>query len=233
MLKIKRLKSLTRLVFSRQCFILCALLALIAAGIIFYAQHTIVEATRQRTWNDVHTIPARNVGLVLGAKPGNRYFNRRIDAAADLYHAGKVKWLLVSGDNGKKHYNEPSAMQQALIAKGVPQSAIFCDYAGFSTLDSVVRTHDVFGENRITIVSQQFHNQRAIWLAQQYGIDAIGYNAKDLNNKHGRYTQLREKLARVSALLDAKIFHRQPKYLGPRIVIQPDVSSGCPATPAS
>lgn len=233
MLNLKNLKPLTRFVFSRQCFILCALLALIAAGLIFYAQHVIVDATQQRTWNNVQTIPARKVGLVLGAKPGNRYFNRRIDAAADLYHAGKVKWLLVSGDNGNKHYNEPSAMQNALIAKGVPQSAIFCDYAGFSTLDSVVRTRDVFGEDRIIIISQQFHNQRAIWLAQQYGIDAIGYNAKDLTNKHGRYTQLREKLARVSAVLDAKIFHRQPKYLGPRIVIQPNVNSGCQASPAS
>ncbi|SUH34826.1 SanA protein [Salmonella enterica subsp. enterica] len=117
-----------------------------------------------------------------------------------------MKWLLVSGDNGKKEYDEPSAMQQALIAKGVPEAAIFCDYAGFSTLDSVVRARKVFGENRITIISQAFHNQRAIWLAQQYGIDAIGVNAPDLNKRHGTYTRLREKLARVSAVLDAKIF---------------------------
>ncbi len=70
----------------------------------------------------------------------------------------------------------------------------------------------VFGENHITIISQEFHNQRAIWLAKQYGIDAIGFNAPDLNMKHGFYTQLREKLARVSAVIDAKILHRQPKY---------------------
>ncbi len=131
--------------------------------------------------------PFRRVTWVYcwGARPGNRYFTRRIDTAAALYHAGKVKWLLVSGDNGRKNYDEASGMQQALIAKGVPAKVIFCDYAGFSTLDSVVRAKKVFGENHITIISQEFHNQRAIWLAKQYGIDAIGFNAPDLNMKHG------------------------------------------------
>ncbi len=169
------------------------------------------------------------MGLLLGARPGNRYFTRRIDSAAELYHAGKVKWLLVSGDNGRKNYDEASGMQQALIAKGVPAKVIFCDYAGFSTLDSVVRAKKVFGENHITIISQEFHNQRAIWLAKQYGIDAIGFNAPDLNMKHGLYTQLREKLARVSAVIDAKILHRQPKYLGPLVMIGPFSEHGCPA----
>ena len=169
------------------------------------------------------------MGLLLGARPGNRYFTRRIDTAAALYHAGKVKWLLVSGDNGRKNYDEASGMQKALIAKGVPAKVIFCDYAGFSTLDSVVRAKKVFGENHITIISQEFHNQRAIWLAKQYGIDAIGFNAPDLNMKHGFYTQLREKLARVSAVIDAKILHRQPKYLGPSVMIGPFSEHGCPA----
>ncbi|VXG75296.1 SanA protein CDS [Salmonella enterica subsp. enterica serovar Derby] len=203
---------------------------LVAAGVaLFYSNWLIVNASQHLTWNDIQTVPARNVGLVLGAKPGNRYFTRRINTAAALYHAGKVKWLLVSGDNGKKEYDEPSAIQQALIAKGVPEAAIFCDYAGFSTLDSVVRARKVFGESRITIISQAFHNQRAIWLAQQYGIDAIGVNAPDLNKRHGTYTRLREKLARVSAVLDAKILHRQPKYLGAGVTIGADSAHGCPS----
>ena len=104
-----------------------------------------VNASKQLTWSDVNAVPARNVGLLLGARPGNRYFTRRIDTAAALYHAGKVKWLLVSGDNGRKNYDEASGMQKALIAKGVPAKVIFCDYAGFSTLDSVVRAKKVFG----------------------------------------------------------------------------------------
>lgn len=174
-------RFIRRLCFTRRALTVACFL-LVAAGVaLFYSNWLIVNASQHLTWNDIQTVPARNVGLVLGAKPGNRYFTRRINTAAALYHAGKVKWLLVSGDNGKKEYDEPSAMQQALIAKGVPEAAIFCDYAGFSTLDSVVRARKVFGESRITIISQAFHNQRAIWLAQQYGIDAIGVNAPDLN----------------------------------------------------
>ncbi|EFS9151924.1 vancomycin high temperature exclusion protein [Salmonella enterica] len=222
-------RFIRRLCFTRRALTVACFL-LVAAGVaLFYSNWLIINASQHLTWNDIQTVPARNVGLVLGAKPGNRYFTRRINTAAALYHAGKVKWLLVSGDNGKKEYDEPSAMQQALIAKGVPEAAIFCDYAGFSTLDSVVRARKVFGENRITIISQAFHNQRAIWLAQQYGIDAIGVNAPDLNKRHGTYTRLREKLARVSAVLDAKILHRQPKYLGAGVTIGADSAHGCPS----
>ena len=156
--------SSSYLFFSPDLKIGCLLL-LIAGATIFIADRVMVNASKQLTWSDVNAVPARNVGLLLGARPGNRYFTRRIDTAAALYHAGKVKWLLVSGDNGRKNYDEASGMQQALIAKGVPAKAIFCDYAGFSTLDSVVRAKKVFGENHITIISQEFHNQRAIWLA--------------------------------------------------------------------
>ena len=223
-------RFLRRLLCSRRMFRFVCFLLFAAIAMIFFANREIVKASQQLTWNDVDAIPARNVGLLLGAKPGNNYFARRINAAAALFHAGKVKWLLVSGDNGRKNYDESSGMQQALIAKGVPASAIFCDYAGFSTLDSVVRANKVFGENNITIISQEFHNQRAIWLAKQYGIDAIGFNAPDLENKRGTYTRLREKLARVSALIDAQILHRQPKYLGPTVVIGPNSEHGCPAT---
>ncbi|AID25953.1 SanA/YdcF family protein [Salmonella bongori] len=219
-----RRRCFTRRTLTGMCFLLVAV-----GGVLFYANRLIVNASQHLTWNAIQAVPAREVGLVLGAKPGNRYFIRRINTAAALYHAGKVKWLLVSGDNGQKEYDEPSAMQQALIAKGVPEAAIFCDYAGFSTLDSVVRARKVFGENRITIISQAFHNQRAIWLAQQYGIDAIGVNAPDLNKRHGTYTRLREKLARVSAVLDAKILRRQPKYLGVTVTIGANNARGCPS----
>ncbi|WP_415270895.1 SanA/YdcF family protein [Leminorella richardii] len=222
-------KAICRKLFSRRLIFLYLLVAAICLGLIGYAEREIVGATEAQLYSNVQDIPARNVALVLGAKPNNRYFTRRIDAAAELYHAGKVQWLLVSGDNGKKHYDEPSAMQRALIEKGVPKGAIFCDYAGFSTLDSVVRANKVFGENSFTIVSQRFHNQRALYLAQQYGIDAIAYDAKDLPIGRGKYTQMREKLARVSALLDSRILNRQPKFLGPSVVIGPNTDSGCPS----
>lgn len=161
-------RLLLRICFSRRTLKIACLLLLVAGATILIADRVMVNASKQLTWSDVNAVPARNVGLLLGARPGNRYFTRRIDTAAALYHAGKVKWLLVSGDNGRKNYDEASGMQQALIAKGVPAKVIFCDYAGFSTLDSVVRAKKVFGENHITIISQEFHNQRAIWLAKQY-----------------------------------------------------------------
>lgn len=227
------LRTLLKLIparfYTRPTYMLIILLLVVSYAISMISQDIIYDATAKLTWHDVNKIPPRNVGLVLGANPGNRYFIRRINAAASLYHAGKVKWLLVSGDNSRKDYDEPSAMQQALIAKGVPAAAIFCDYAGFSTLDSVVRAQKVFGADYITIISQKFHTRRAIWIAKQYGIDAIGFNAPNLNNGHGRYTRWRENLARVSAIIDASILHRQPKYSGPQVSIGPDSAHGCPA----
>lgn len=113
-------RLLLRICFSRRTLKIACLLLLVAGATIFIADRVMVNASKQLTWSDVNVVPARNVGLLLGARPGNRYFTRRIDTAAELYHAGKVKWLLVSGDNGRKNYDEASGMQQALIAKGVP-----------------------------------------------------------------------------------------------------------------
>ena len=117
-------RLLLRICFSRRTLKIGCLLLLIAGATIFIADRVMVNASKQLTWSDVNAVPARNVGLLLGARPGNRYFTRRIDTAAALYHAGKVKWLLVSGDNGRKNYDEASGMQQALIAKGVPAKVI-------------------------------------------------------------------------------------------------------------
>ena len=98
----------------------------------------------------------------------NLYFDYRILAAVELYKAGKIKYILISGDNRKKDYNEPEEMKKALIQKGVPAKFIYLDYAGFRTLDSVVRAKEVFGQNQLTIISQRFHNERAIYLAEKF-----------------------------------------------------------------
>ena len=133
-----------------------------------------------RTYNSAEEIPYRKVALVLGTNPQTRngnvniYFKNRIDASAELYHKNKVSYLLLSGDNRKQDYNEPEAMRDSLIAKDVPEEAIILDYAGFRTLDSVVRAKEVFGQDSITIVSQLFHNERAIYIADQRGINAMG-----------------------------------------------------------
>ena len=109
-------------------------------------------------------------------------------------------------------------MKNALIARGVPASAIVLDYAGFRTLDSVVRAKEIFGQTRLVIISQRFHNERAIWIAEHYGVDAIGFNAKDARKtkRSLMVTHVRESLSRVKMFLDL-LFHKQPKFLGEKV----------------
>lgn len=208
-----------------------AALALLALFTLHYAERAVTRAAEGRLYDRSAALPERNVGLVLGARPGNTFFTRRIDAAAELYHAGKVSYLLVSGDNSRRDYDEPSAMAQALNRLGVPASAIYCDYAGFTTLDSVVRAREIFNQQRITIVSQAFHNQRAVYLARHYGIDAVGLNADDPPRRHQYRTLLRERLARVRAVFDAQIWRREPHFLGPKITIGDGAPHGCLSPP--
>ena len=141
----------------------------------------------------------------------NLYFQYRIEAAHDLWKSGKVRGFIMSGDNSTDDYNEPEDMKQALIKKGVPADKIVCDYAGLRTMDSVVRVKEIFGVDKVILVSQKFHNERAAYIAQKRGIDAIGYNAKDVK---GKETQNREYLARVRMWVDENILKTTPKYLG-------------------
>lgn len=168
---------------------------------------------------DLQKIPDNKVGLVLGTSKklansaDNPYFTKRITAAYELYKAKKIQYIIVSGDNGNKHYNEPQDMKQDLMDLGVPEHVIFLDYAGFRTLDSVFRAKQIFDQDSITIISQEFHNQRAVYIAQYLGLNAIGYNAKDVNSTFGRKTIFREKLARVKVIID-QLIAKGPKYLG-------------------
>ena len=110
-------------------------------------------------------------------------------------------------------------MQLALMEKGIPECAITLDYAGFRTLDSVVRAKEIFGQNNITIISQKFHNERAIYLAENHGIKAVGYNAKNVIGRYGIKTKIREYFARTKVFIDI-IFGITPKFLGEKIEIR-------------
>ena len=171
------------------------------------------------------SLPHRKVALVLGCSPTlrngskNYFFIFRMDAAAKLLLQGKVDYLLVSGDNRRRDYDEPTAMKEALIARGVPPDRIVCDYAGLTTLDSVVRAKAIFGQPEITIVSQRFHTERAIYLARAYGVEAIGYNANDVPLAAAPRTYTRELFSRVRAVLDANVLRRQPRHLGEPVTI--------------
>jgi SanA protein len=130
-----------------------------------------------------------------------------------------VKRLLVSGDNHSQFYNEQEDLRDALVDRGVPRDAIVLDHAGLRTLDSVVRAKKVFGLREMTVISQDFHIRRALWIARRYGIDAVGFSARDVPRRWSAKTRLREIAARVKVVLDLYVFGTQPRHLGKRIEI--------------
>lgn len=208
----------------KKILIIGLILAVVSAFFVWGSNFKIEKDTKDFVTSDLSKIPNEKVGLVLGTGKTlangtpNLYFTYRMDAAAELYHIGKIKYLIVSGDNSRKNYNEPEDMKLALIEKGIPEHHIFEDFAGFRTLDSVVRAKEIFGQSSYIIISQRFHNERAVFLAQQNGIDAFGYNAKDVNRAAGFKTNLREKFARAKVYLDLW-FGIEPKFGGEKISI--------------
>lgn len=209
-------------------------LGAIVMVVLLLTNRTVENTARAKTWFSPTELPFNAVGLVPGTRPGGVYFRHRIDSAAELWLSGKVKWLVVSGDNRHASYNEPHEMQKALMEKGVPESAIYCDYAGFTTLDSVVRAREVFGQTSITVVSQAFQNERAIYLAQHYGIKAVGFNTAEVSSSQRWWLgTLREYVARGRAVLDATLIRRQPHFGGPMIIPGDSTVERCPASPAT
>lgn len=175
--------------------------------------------TQSQSTDSLQDLHSSDVALVLGTSPktGNRannYFTYRIDAADKLYKAGKVKCILVSGANPSKYYNEPLNMQQELVARGIPKEKIVLDFAGFRTLDSVIRAKEIFGAQNVTIVSQPFHNHRALFIANHIDLEANAYNAQDIPVRYSWRVKGREILARIRVILDLYITNTQPKFLG-------------------
>lgn len=176
-----------------------------------------------RCHDRVDDCPEESVGLVLGCSKylargyRNYYFLGRMEAAANLWKSGRVRCLIVSGDNSSRYYNEPRDMKESLVALGVPEERIVCDYAGVCTYDSVMRAHRIFGAKRLTIVSQPDHVARAVAIAAHLGIEAEGYHAPLLPLSFSRKTRafLRERGARVAMVYDF-ITHRTPSYMGER-----------------
>lgn len=200
------------------------MLVLLLVGII--TCNIYVEfSTKGKTFNNTAEIPVNKVGLLLGTAKYlqggtiNLFYQYRINAAVKLYKAGKIEYILVSGDNGSKSYDEPTTFKEDLIAQGIPEDKIILDYAGFRTLDSVVRSKEIFQQESITIISQQFHNERAIAIANAKGINAVGFNAKDVGGRNGLKVEVREIFARVAMCIDL-VIGKQPKFLGEKIAIQ-------------
>lgn len=199
-------------------------LLLIILLVIIASNQVIRYASQDHLYELDDDIPHNRVGLVLGTAPylrrdmPNPYFQYRMQSAARLFHEGKVDYLLVSGDNRTRWYNEPEHMRRQLILLGVPNEKIYLDYAGLRTLDSVVRCQEIFGQDQFTVISQKFHNERAIFIAQRKGIRVIGYNAPNVSRSQNVRTQVREWFARVKVFFDL-LTRKQPRHLGDAIVI--------------
>lgn len=197
---------------------------LLLSAVIWGANYIVIKDTNAQIYTDVSRIPKNRVGLLLGTAKYNdkgkniinTYYIHRIEAAVALYMAGKVDYLIVSGDNSTVYYNEPVLMRDDLIARGVPAKRILLDNAGFRTLDSILRCRDIFGQNKFTIISQKFHNERAVYIANHKKVSTVAFTAAD-GDSYWDVT-IREKLARVKMLLDL-LLNKQAKYYGERIEV--------------
>ena len=210
----------------RKAIAISALLGLGAVATVGAANWWVLRAARPYLVNHSDPLPPVDVGLVLGTSPvgpsggKNPFFEGRITTAASLFRIGRVKHLLVSGDNGNKEYDEPSAMRAALIEQGVPAEAITLDYAGFRTLDSMARAKAVFGVQRLTVITDSFHQPRAIFLARAHGLEAFGFPSGHVPFRFSKMTRLREYGARVKACLDIYVLHTQPKFFGEPVTLK-------------
>jgi len=209
----------------RRIFYLLLLAFIVAFISLYFCNNLISTAADEFTYNDVDLIPDTKTGLLLGTskylKNGsvNLYFQNRITAAVDLFKSGKISNIVISGDNSKTTYDEPTDMKKELIKNGVDSTKIYLDYAGFRTYDSMVRFKEIFGQTEGVVISQQFHNERAIYIGQKLGMKMYGYNAKDVSKYYGFKTMLREKFARVKVMIDFLV-GVEPKFLGEKIEIK-------------
>ncbi|MFT6868733.1 MAG: SanA protein, partial [Cyclobacteriaceae bacterium] len=175
----------------------------------------VIISTEDQVYHQASNLPVNKVGLILGtskrtsAGDSNKYFHERINAAAELYHLGKIQHLIVSGDNRTVYYNEPRDMYMALVNLNVPKGAITLDFAGLRTLDTIVRADAIFGQKRFTIITQDFHCYRSLFIANYYGFEAMAFSADD-KEKLPLSLALREILARCGAVLDLYVWKKAP-----------------------
>ena len=193
------------------------LLMCIAAMMV--CNQIVVNNAKGKVFSDIDSIEYNKVGLLLGTTPQarigritNAFFTYRIDAAEELYKAGKIEKILISGDeNSLDGVNETECMKDSLVARGIPASDIILDGKGYRTLNSIINANKTFGLKSFTIISQQFHNERAIYQAEHLGLDIEGiqaYNAEMPKSRRAFLTTIREYLARVKMFIDLIFFEK-------------------------
>ncbi len=186
------------------------------AALMGFAVYQNVQSAGTPIYYAAKDAPVLPVAIVFGAGLDNPVIDDRVQAGVDLYKAGKVRALLLTGDNGRVGYDEPGAMRDRAVAAGVPARAIACDDAGFRTYDSLYRARAIFGVRRAILVTQKYHLPRALYLGRQLGMSVVGIDAA--RHSYGsaqRWFSLREVAADEAAWWDVHL-HRRPKFLGPR-----------------
>lgn len=200
------------------------LLVVVGVGLVILNHRHVQAVSSPYLFQEIGELPHHKVALVLGtskyAAGGyvNLFYEYRLNAALEVFQQGKADYLLLSGDNGTKEYNEPAMMREDLIARGVPADRIYLDYAGFRTLDSVVRAKAIFGQERFICISQPFHLDRAIYLGRKKGIEVAGFAAQSVDPSYSRSVYVREYLARVKMQLDL-FLGKAPRFYGDAITI--------------
>lgn len=203
-----------------------ALLSLLAGVVVIFSIDRWVSwQASDSIINDITQVPKFQVAVVLGTskylgRTLNDYYTHRINAAIELYQQGKVNGFLLSGDNAHRSYNEPWTMKRDLLKAGVPDQQIYLDYAGFRTLDSIVRAKRIFDTDDFLIITQRFHCERALFIAEHHDIHAKCLAVAGPSNHSGFQVRLREVFARTKAFFDLYIFDTQPKFLGPKEPIE-------------
>ena len=195
--------------------VVCAfgVLIVVCLALMLICNQIVVNNARGKAFSDIDSIKYNKVGLLLGTTPQarigrikNYFFIYRIDAAEELYKAGKIEKILISGDeNSLDGINEPECMRDSLVARGVPASDIILDGKGYRTICSVVNANKVYGLKSFTIISQKFHNERALYQAEHLGLDVENlqaYNAKMPTSRLAYLTTIREYFARVKMFMD-------------------------------
>ncbi|MDX9970558.1 MAG: ElyC/SanA/YdcF family protein [Candidatus Gracilibacteria bacterium] len=217
-----RLKAIGKLKF--WVLLVLAFCVFLPFFVVFYDKY-VTNFSSEFIYDDISKIPYNKCALLLGTTKilpdgrRNLFYLYRIDAVSALYKAGKVSCIVASGDNSTKKNNEPESMRIDLIAKGIPEKNIYLDYAGFDTLDSIVRMNKIFGQSAFTIVSQKFHNERALYIAKKMGYEASGFSAKDVPNFFTARMEFREKFARMKMFYEL-LLDASPKFLGEEIEIE-------------
>ncbi|WP_044362907.1 vancomycin high temperature exclusion protein [Vibrio fluvialis] len=197
-------------------------LTLLSCAVVIYGIDRWVSwQTQDSIISDINNVPKFQVAVVLGTskylgRTLNDYYVHRINAAIELFEQGKVNGFLLSGDNAHRSYNEPWTMKRDLLKAGVPDEHIYLDYAGFRTLDSIVRAKRIFDTDNFLIITQRFHCERALFIANHHDINATCLAVPGPTNHSGFQVRLREVFARTKAFFDLYIFDTQPKFLGPK-----------------